>query len=196
MLALFDIQPNNVDSDVRNAWYTPAKYIEAARRVMGSIDLDPASCELANKTVKAERYFSKEDNGLAQEWLANNVWLNPPYGVTHNKSNTRIFVERLVSEYEGGNIKQSVVLTLSNTQASWFALLWDYIICFPGEEISFFNPYYPDLRSRYRYSFAITYLGPNEAAFVEEFQQFGTIAKRVSTPKQKPVSLSLWKGGA
>ena len=34
-------------------WHTPAEYIEAAREVMGSIDLDPASCHIAQQAVKA-----------------------------------------------------------------------------------------------------------------------------------------------
>ena len=48
-------------------WYTPSRYIESARRVMGSIDLDPASCEKANRTVKAGTYYTVEDNGLLYE---------------------------------------------------------------------------------------------------------------------------------
>ena len=58
--------------------YTPAQYIEAARRVLGEIDLDPASCEVAQRTVKAVEYFTAKDDGLEQEWHGR-VWLNPPY---------------------------------------------------------------------------------------------------------------------
>lgn len=38
--------------------YTPRQYIESARTVMGSIDLDPASNEIAQMTVKAELWLT------------------------------------------------------------------------------------------------------------------------------------------
>lgn len=38
--------------------YTPQKYIESARRVMGSINLDPASNEVAQKTIKADIFYT------------------------------------------------------------------------------------------------------------------------------------------
>src|SRR5262249_14340165 len=31
-------------------WYTPARYVELARRVLDAIDLDPASCDAAQQT--------------------------------------------------------------------------------------------------------------------------------------------------
>jgi DNA N-6-adenine-methyltransferase (Dam) len=69
-----------------NEWYTPPWCIEAALAVMGGIDLDPASCALANETVKAARYYDKTMNGLEQPWSIDGrpsrVWLNPPYGLT------------------------------------------------------------------------------------------------------------------
>ncbi|MCZ6745377.1 MAG: hypothetical protein O7D31_11990 [Alphaproteobacteria bacterium] len=39
--------------------YTPTKYIEAAREVMGGIDLDPASNMHAQKTVKATEWYDE-----------------------------------------------------------------------------------------------------------------------------------------
>ena len=59
-------------------WNTPEEYIESARKVMGSIDLDPASSAYAQKTVKATRHFTKVDDGLTKDWEGT-VFLNPPY---------------------------------------------------------------------------------------------------------------------
>ena len=58
----------------QNEWYTPDEYIEAARDVLEIIDVDPASSWLANKTVKATRYFTAEDDGLTESWEGK-VWI-------------------------------------------------------------------------------------------------------------------------
>ena len=59
--------------------YTPAHVVELAREVLGVIDLDPASCEEANATVRAKRIFTRGDDGLTQPW-SGRVFLNPPGG--------------------------------------------------------------------------------------------------------------------
>ncbi len=41
--------------------YTPKRYIEAVHQVLGNISLDPASNAIANETVGATRYYTKDD---------------------------------------------------------------------------------------------------------------------------------------
>jgi hypothetical protein len=44
-------------------WYTPVEHLERARRVLGAIDLDPASSDLAQRQVKAARYLAAKTMG-------------------------------------------------------------------------------------------------------------------------------------
>jgi len=95
-------------------WYTPAEYIEAARKLMGGIDLDPASSESAQKTVAAKQYFIEAENGLEKEW-AGRVWLNPPYG-----SVIAAFVTRLVEFVGSGKVSEAVLLTHNSCDTAWW----------------------------------------------------------------------------
>ena len=114
--------------------YTPTPWVERARSAMGSIDLDPASCEVAQRVVKATKWFDKEQNGLAQPWRGN-VWLNPPYGrglIDH-------FIEKLITERR--NYAQAIALVHSRTDTDWFQRLGDIAvaIAFPRGRINFYN---------------------------------------------------------
>jgi len=88
---LFEGLPIPAEAQQRDEWYTPKAIIEAARVTMGSIDLDPASCEAANEVVKAGRYFTAVDDGLRRPWQGN-VWCNPPF----SNGQIRFWIERCV----------------------------------------------------------------------------------------------------
>ena len=184
------LQQLNSTPQKSNEWYTPSRYVEAAREVMGSIDLDPASCAMANETVKATRYYSKEDDGLSKPWHGN-VWLNPPYGMEYGKAGTGAFLRKLVREYDAGNVQQAFVLTMIGMYTDWFFLLLEYPLCYLYERPEFIRPDGSMMHHRFTSCFA--YLGSNEAKFIEVFSEFGTIAKRVSKPKQVQSPLSLWE---
>jgi hypothetical protein len=174
-----------------NEWYTPSKYIEAAREVMGSIDLDPASCEEANRTVKATRYYSKEENGLLLPWYGC-VWLNPPYGkVSSGRSNLYNFIQKLVDHYRAGDIEQAITLTTAGTGTKWFQLLEPYLVCFPRGRIRFHRNLAIGPATSNILGSCFAYLGPHEQKFTEVFSVFGPVWKQVSTYKPATLQLGL-----
>jgi hypothetical protein len=61
-------------------YFTPIEIIEAATDCIGFIDLDPASCEEANKIVGARKIFTKKDDGLSRPWKSITLWMNHPFG--------------------------------------------------------------------------------------------------------------------
>jgi ParB family chromosome partitioning protein len=183
-----------------NEWYTPHRYIEAARAVLGEIDLDPASCEFANRVVKATRFYTKKDNGLMQPWTVDgkptHVFLNPPYGKTQQgrASNLEYFTRRLVEQYQCGNVTEAILLIPVNTATRWFETLWQYPICFPRFRLRFYNEQGPSDGSSFGTCFV--YLGTQEQRFIEVFQQFGQIATAVNPQQARPVAHDLWTESA
>ena len=147
-------------------WYTPPQYIEAARRVMGSIDLDPATSEVAQATVQAGTYYTKETNGLDKPWLGN-VWCNPPY----SSELINAFTARIVEHGE-----QWLVLTNNGTDTRWGQALLRACtaVCFTDHRIRFHNedgePQGPAMQGQ-----MFTYYGPNTEQFTAEFGAFGLV---------------------
>ena len=79
----------------------------AARQVLGSIDLDPASCATANLVVKARTFYKKDDDGLVHPWKGN-VFLNPPGGRTANRSNQLLWWKKLVGEWRNHSVRAAI----------------------------------------------------------------------------------------
>ena len=153
-------------------WYTPVKYIDAARRVMGGIDLDPASCEAANELVRAERIFTAENDGLAQEWTGR-VFMNPPYG----RDGSPFFVAKLLDEFIAGHVTAAVLLCAARLETQWFQPLFDHLLCFPNHRVRFWQPGRDVVAPPFTPAFA--YLGTDRDAFIREFSTFGPIVSRV-----------------
>ena len=150
-----------------NEGYTPPEYIEMARRVMGSIDLDPASNEYAQEVVKASVYYSENDNGLDKEWIGN-VWLNPPYA---NKLIVQ-FVDKMINEKQ---VTRAIILTNNNTDTQWFKKLfnWADVLCFTTGRINFYKK--DGTISAPTNGQTFFYKGDDMEAFVDEFKRIGLI---------------------
>jgi hypothetical protein len=99
----------------QSEWYTPAPILEAARSVLGGFDVDPASCQKAQQTVRAKEFFTKEDDGLSRPWRGR-VWLNPPYSVEL----VGLFVEKLIGHLIAGDVPAAIMITNNSSDAKWF----------------------------------------------------------------------------
>ena len=163
------------DSGLSSEWYTPAEYIEAARATMGAIDLDPASCAMANRVVRAARFYDREANGLSQQWYGR-VWVNPPY--SDYKGQAAEWAARLLSEYRAGRVQQGVLLVNLSTvyQAPMQQLAMAGSACLVGERIRFYDATGEPQRSPTQANVLI-YVGERSAAFSENFGRFGAVLK-------------------
>ena len=163
-------KPHVMFNSGNNEWYTPSVFIETARSVLGEIDLDPASSEIANKTVKAGLFYTAQDNGLEKPWFGN-VWMNPPY----SSELIGKFADKLVSELP--NIEQAIVLVNNATETEWFYKMVSHAsaVCFPKGRIRYNGadgkPANTPLQGQ-----AFLYFGKNMELFKTVFREKGWVA--------------------
>lgn len=170
-----EAEPTDEETD-SDEYYTPPYIAAAAIKVLGAIDLDPASSDLAQTVIQARHYYTKADDGLTKEWHGR-LWLNPPY------SRPAPFVEKLLGEYNAGRTNAAILLVNNGTETKWgqSLLRTGFPVCFigahegRGSRISFWRRSPDEPRNGNRYAQMIAYLGPNPAHFAVVFAQFGTI---------------------
>ncbi len=164
-------KPHVSNNSGDNEWYTPERFVECARQAMGGIDLDPASCEIANQIVKAKRFYTIDDDGLVQEW-AGNIWLNPPYA----QPLVSQFAERVANFYSDGEISQACVLVNNATETVWFQNMACVAsaICLVSGRIKYLDtsltPRNTPLQGQ-----TILYFGSDLKKFTKVFQSIGIV---------------------
>jgi hypothetical protein len=158
--------------DQNGEWFTPAAHIERIRAVLGEIDLDPATCEEANETVKATKIYTYENCGLDQPWFGR-VFLNPPYGMPEVQQ----FVNKLVEEVESGRTTEAILLVDNKSETRWFATAAGSAsaTCLQTKRIRFNKPGgglgFQPTRGQ-----AWFYFGPHPERFAEVFGPHGIIS--------------------
>lgn len=160
-------------------WHTPIEYIEAAREVLGTIDLDPASSELANQTVKAKQFFTADDDGLNHEWRGR-IWLNPPFNKDKSKGAT---IDQFVDKLIASSFEAAIILVDNATETRWFRKLADNssAIVFTTGRINFFKGGIQEAGSPTRGQ-TFFYFGSAVNRFYATFQQFGWCAQKIVPP--------------
>lgn len=150
-------------------YYTPLPIIEAARRTLGFIDLDPASSPIANARVKAGAFFSEADDGLSVNWFGR-VWMNHPFGRVQNPK----WIAKIEQEFKSGRVSAACCITYACTSEKWFQPLLRRPQCFISPRINYLLPDGSTLRGVTKGS-VVTYYGYDVARFEREFESFGVV---------------------
>jgi hypothetical protein len=156
-------------TNVVDDWLTPVEYLPYIDALLGDIDLDPCSTELANKQfLRAKRIFTYQDDGLNIEepWVGKTYLFPPTYGrcsFSKQRGTWRwslkagakavipavAWFRRLEKEWKLRNIPEALFFTTSHEVLRTCPSLWDYPVCIPykrgrlvhGKRINYANAF-------------------------------------------------------
>lgn len=126
-----------------DAWGTPVQVLAFVHKVLGHIDLDPASSPAFNMAVQATHFYTKEINALSLcEWHAGSVFLNPPGGKINNRALTELFWQRLMAHRGSGQMTHAIFMAFSlealqTTQRDGLGGALRFPLCVPRKRLKF-----------------------------------------------------------
>ena len=96
-------------SSASDEWETP-QYLFDSLNDEFHFTLDPCSTD---QNAKCDKHYTKEQNGLKQDWSGETVYCNPPYGRQIGD-----WVRKCFEHFIGGGI--AVMLIPARTDTKWF----------------------------------------------------------------------------
>ena len=174
-------------------WYTPSSIVERARVVLDrKIDLDPASSNEANKTVKAENYITQHTKGIVwEDYYRNgkpiNIFLNPPSGKVGNCSLPMIFWSDLMRFRDRGMLNQAIVIAFNLNQLAItqndndIPSMLSFPTCIPSKRLKYTQPGKNKVSNPPHNSAIIYVPGVTDSteAFKRNFEDLGIIAQAI-----------------
>lgn len=103
-------------SSSSNEWGTPQKLF----RMLDSefhFTLDPCSTDANHKT---DKYYTKYDDGLSQDWSGERVFMNPPYG-----RQTSVWIEKAYKESLRGAVVVCLIVARTDT-SYWHDIIFKH----------------------------------------------------------------------
>lgn len=91
-------------------WATPQAFFDVLDAEF-NFDLDPCADEYNHK---CERYFTEQDDGLAQDWISTHthtVFMNPPYGREISK-----WIRKAYEEAQKGGVVVALIPSRTDTR--------------------------------------------------------------------------------
>ena len=95
-------------SSTTEEWATPQDFFNALDAEF-HFTLDPCSTD---ENAKCANHYTKEQDGLAQDWTGETVFCNPPYGREMPK-----WIKKCYEHYTGGGIAVMLIPARTDTKA-------------------------------------------------------------------------------
>lgn len=92
-------------------WYTPQYLFDALNNEF-HFDLDPCADETNHKY---DLYYTREQDGLKQDWSGKRAFINPPYG-----KETDLWVKKAHDEVLYGDCEIAVMMLAARTDTKYF----------------------------------------------------------------------------
>ena len=152
--------------------YTPPDLVRLAWRVLGAIDLDPATDAIGQTAIEARNSYTEADDGLSQPWHGN-VYLFPP------NSRRAAWTQKLLHEYRLERVEAALLYTALDPRSPW----WQHLagasrVCFLRGPLLALDET-GKLIPRSRLGAVMAYLGPNADRFSDVCAELGTVMESV-----------------
>ena len=155
--------------------YTPEYFLAPCKQFLGAIDLDPFSCEIANRTIGANVFFTREDDALTQDWTSfNRKWVNPPYSA-------KLIDKAIAKTLEYSHIGETLLLVNTSSSAKWFQSCMQKCSAYlhPSRRIPFDSPFRTSKGSN-RYDQTLFYFGSRPFEFAQALSAIGRAVQPIS----------------
>lgn len=159
--------PHVTKNSGNNEWYTPHEFVDSVKVVLGKIDLDPASNEKANTIIKAETFYTEDDDGLSMEW-GGRIFMNPPY--------SSALIKAFCDKFVNSKIEEGIVLVNNATETGWFQSLLSKsdAICLVEGRIKYLDDTLSAANTPLQGQ-AFLYFGNHVTKFSKEFKSHGQV---------------------
>ena len=151
--------------------YTPTPLAELALRMLGGIDLDPATDDSGLSPISAKHGFTEDDDGLSQPWCGR-VWPFPPHD-----GRRAAWVQKLLHEHRLGRVSSALLYTALDSRSPWFHHLAGIAsICFLAGAMQATEASGKPM-ARSRHGAILAYLGEDQERFRAEVATLGTVVR-------------------
>lgn len=158
-------------------WGTPPVYVEAVRKVLGNIELDPCSNGFSVVKARVEYSLPKHD-GLNESWNYRTIFVNPPYGSDPSRG-TRIrdWLERCARAHRQHKSEVLALVPVATNTGHWKSHVWGAatgVAFLYDTRLKFLVNGKPSGKGA-PMSCAMVYWGQHFARFRETFAAFGAV---------------------